>query len=198
MNRARIVVALCTLLSMTACISQERTYFEPSAPTGKVGAYKVCGGTPDFIEFDPIDIKHVGVSMHIIMPYGGRPPALFLMIGKQGTSGVDRAFGGSADTKAWNAWFETPMVVGAPSNVIVIDWAQGHHDEKLAFPGPPYRVVTNDTWNHFFQQTIPLPYLSGDWVEVTLPPLILDGHTLDIPKVHFGKVTRTQVTGINC
>jgi len=43
-----------------------------------------------------------------------------------------------------------------------------------------------------------LPSFEGDWLEVVMPALSVDGRAFEIPRIRFDRVEKFKQTPINC
>jgi len=163
------IIALILLGGLTtACVPVQLTYFAPSAITGDVYTPR-SSCVPEAITFTSSEQPHPGLVMQMAS-LGDRSAALKITIT------------GSA-----------PMAVRAISDVTEIDWAGGGKQiAKLDFLTPDDRPVPSGRI-----QSIAIPDYAGDWMEVNMPSMTVDGYPLKIPSVRFTRIARLEICPMN-
>jgi hypothetical protein len=192
LKRAGSVITLT--LALASCAPQLLTFFKPSAPTGEV--FNRRGECADrYISFAPAQEKRAMVTLDMEEAYHGESGTLHLSIYKRSPDGLDRFARSKEEIERWTEWAETPLVVKAATNSIVIIWADGGRLETaFSLPAPLGRSPATAANG---RRAIELPGFSGNWAEVHLPSLELDGNPLQIPTVRFELTTRLEFCAVD-
>lgn len=178
-----------------ACVPLKYEYFEPSAPSGQVGPWRgACGGADDHITFESPAYSWVEVRLSVSEFKNGvrsATPVVELTVQKN----IPIEFGPFADEekqRLYAEWGVQRVTIELQRPEIEVTWENDGH-AVLELSQSIY--VLERGW---VRERMELPSFEGDWLEVVMPALSVDGQAFEIPRIRFDRVEKFKQTPINC
>jgi hypothetical protein len=184
------------------CLPLQYNYLEPSAPTGKVEQWRgACGGAYNYITFTAPNYSWVQVRLSTSeFDFEKRIPAplaLVVAVRKQ----IPIEYGPFADEEkqaVYDSWHARKITLVPKAGWILVSWEGGGRAELPISLPDAKSVLVLDERKESIEWEIAIPEFSGQFLDVQMPPFLIDGAELDFPSVHFQRVNKLLSTPINC